>query len=229
MSESRNGNDRAERARGNHAFASQPERGTRILAQAAQHAESPASLRSRIAAHLETTARTRSQLPPIQTNRHGLLRRLELWLKRRARSMTRWYVWEQVNFNSATHAALRDMFDLVASFDERLKGLERMTGSGSALADTGFISNAAPASLSPVQTEPPDASTLTAAEIKRLRAEQAERIRVLLDEMRVSFKQLQLELSEEGIEDAPRGSVPRLEELERRIEEVRALCERLGA
>ena len=228
MSESTNGRDSAARAEGNHVRASPPERGARPLAAAAQRAESPASLKSRIAAHLDTTARTRSQLPPIQTNRQGLLRRLELWLRRRARGMTRWYVWEQVNFNAATHAALRDMFDLVASLDERVRRLEQSIGAG-ALAEAGFISTAMPASLSPVEIAPPDASTLTAAEIRRLRAEQQERIRVLLDEMRVSFKQLSLELSEAGIEDAPRGSLPRLDELERRIEEVRALCERLGA
>src|SRR5688572_15689790 len=62
----------------------------------------------RIDAYLTTTARAWDRLPPLVSNRSGGIARLELWLKRRFKQATRWYSWEQVNFNAAVHHALRD-------------------------------------------------------------------------------------------------------------------------
>ena len=45
------------------------------------------------------------------SNRSGGIARLELWVKRRFKQATRWYSWEQINFNAAVHHALRDTLD----------------------------------------------------------------------------------------------------------------------
>ena len=63
---------------------------------------------NRLSAHLTTTARAWDRLPPLYSNRKGSGARLELWIKARLKSMTRWFTWEQVNFNSAVHHALSE-------------------------------------------------------------------------------------------------------------------------
>ena len=73
-----------------------------------------------INSHLTTTARAWDRLPPLVSNRSGLLSRLELWLKRRLRAGTRWFTWEQVNFNAAVHHALRDMLQVLAAYEQEL-------------------------------------------------------------------------------------------------------------
>src|ERR1700681_4724176 len=62
----------------------------------------PASLEStndeslkRLSAHLNTTARAWDRLPPMFSNRKGGPARLELWIKARLKTMSRWFTWEQ--------------------------------------------------------------------------------------------------------------------------------------
>src|SRR5437588_12409443 len=59
----------------------------------------PESL-ARLEAHLTTTSRAWDRLPPVFSNRSGMAARLELWLKARLKSLSRWFTWEQINFNS---------------------------------------------------------------------------------------------------------------------------------
>ena len=61
---------------------------------------------ARLQAHLTTTARAWDRLPPIFSNRRGTAARFELWVKARLKVFTRWFTWEQVNFNAAVHHAL---------------------------------------------------------------------------------------------------------------------------
>ncbi len=70
---------------------------------------------ARIEAHLTTTGRAWDRLPPVVSHRTGWLARLELWLKRRFKSVTRWYVWEQINFNASVHHALADTLEALAA------------------------------------------------------------------------------------------------------------------
>jgi predicted transcriptional regulator len=63
---------------------------------------------NRLSAHLTTTSRSWDRLPPLYSNRSGSAARLELWIKSRLKSMSRWFIWEQVNFNSAVHHALSE-------------------------------------------------------------------------------------------------------------------------
>ena len=76
---------------------------------------------ARLDGYLTTTGRAWDRLPPVVSNRSGALAKLELWIKRRLKVATRWYAWEQINFNAAVHHALRDTVEALSSFDQRLQ------------------------------------------------------------------------------------------------------------
>jgi len=61
---------------------------------------------ARLSAHLTTTARAWDRLPPVFSNRSGTAARIEVWIKARLKIFSRWFTWEQVNFNAAVHHAL---------------------------------------------------------------------------------------------------------------------------
>jgi hypothetical protein len=79
---------------------------------------------ARIDAYLTTTARAWDRLPPLVSYRSGGIARLELWLKRRLKQATRWYSWEQVNFNAAVHHALRDTLNALLDMEQQLRQLQ---------------------------------------------------------------------------------------------------------
>jgi len=97
---------------------------------------------NRLSAHLTATARAWDRLPPLYSNRKGTAARLELWIKARLKSMTRWFTWEQVNFNSAVHHALSETLHALAAYRQELAELrkeaeasrERLASSDRALA-----------------------------------------------------------------------------------------------
>ena len=74
----------------------------------------------RVEAGLSVTARAWDRLPPVFSNRRGALARLELSIKNSFKVMTRWFTWEQVNFNAAVHHALNDLLTVVAAQRENL-------------------------------------------------------------------------------------------------------------
>jgi hypothetical protein len=80
---------------------------------------------SRVSAHLTTTGRAWDRLPPMYSNRQGGAARLELWIKARLKSMSRWFTWEQVNFNSAVHHALSETLQALSAYQQELTGLRR--------------------------------------------------------------------------------------------------------
>lgn len=82
---------------------------------------------ARIEGYLATTGRAWDRLPPVVSNRSGALARLELWIKRRLRVATRWYAWEQINFNAAVHQALRDMLETFSAFEQHLQRIQSNT------------------------------------------------------------------------------------------------------
>jgi hypothetical protein len=66
----------------------------------------------RLRANLATTERTWSRLPPVTSfHRKGWRARVEIWVKRQLARATSWYFYEQLNFNAAVNAALRDAAD----------------------------------------------------------------------------------------------------------------------
>ena len=85
----------------------------------AEATRTPESM-ARIDAYLTTTERAWDRLPPVISNRSGGIARLELWVKRRFKQATRWYSWEQINFNAAVHHALRDTLDALQHLEQQL-------------------------------------------------------------------------------------------------------------
>jgi hypothetical protein len=78
---------------------------------------------NRLSAHLTTTSRSWDRLPPLYSNRRGSAARVELWIKSRLKSMSRWFIWEQVNFNSAVHHALSETLHALAAQRQELAGM----------------------------------------------------------------------------------------------------------
>jgi len=80
---------------------------------------SPEAL-ARMEANLATTGRAWSRLPPLVSNRRGAVARLELRVKRLVKRALHWFTWEQVNFNSAAHHALRDALAALSAHEQLL-------------------------------------------------------------------------------------------------------------
>ena len=78
---------------------------------------------AQIESDLSITERAWGRLPPVQSERRGLASRLELWLKRRLKSATRWFTWEQINFNAAVNHALRAAHALLSAHDKEIREL----------------------------------------------------------------------------------------------------------
>jgi hypothetical protein len=78
---------------------------------------------ARLSEQLTVTGRAWNRLPPIFSNRRGTLARIELWMKNACRPLTRWFTWEQVNFNRAVHDALSDVTKILMAEAQELAAL----------------------------------------------------------------------------------------------------------
>ncbi|CAN5657723.1 hypothetical protein BH18ACI4_BH18ACI4_14290 [soil metagenome] len=146
---------------------------------------------ARIDAYLTTTARAWDRLPPLVSNRSGGLARLELWVKRRFKQATRWYSWEQVNFNAAVHHALRDTLDALLDLERRAQMSAQQSQIEKTALRTEFESQRAQ-----IEAEQRARSLEMSARLADLTRELRERDQQRLEEQRVCFKQLSLEMSE---------------------------------
>ncbi|MCA1593166.1 MAG: hypothetical protein LC754_11050 [Acidobacteria bacterium] len=196
-----------------------------------------AGARARIEAHLATTARAWDRLPPVVTNRSGWAARLELWLKRHLKRATRWYAWEQVNFNASVHHALHDTLEALTAYERHLEKLraEMRAEAEARRAELEAQGDELRARLSATEArfaadnEQLRASLASGVEQLRgeqrahveglrneLREELRERDEHLRDEQRVCFKQLSLETGEAAVmqDRARRDIESRLEKLE---------------
>jgi hypothetical protein len=184
-----------------------------------------------IDSHLTTTARAWDRLPPLVSNRSGLVASLELWCKRLVKRATRWYSWEQVNFNAAVHHALRDLLQVLAAYEHELEKLReeniaaaearRLEGEQyrSELAARGAETRAA------LQTQSDVNSTQNSQlerQLKGLTSELREREEHLRAEQSVCFRQLSLETAEAAtlVDRTRRKTEALLAELQRRIEQL---------
>ena len=187
-----------------------------------------------IDSYLTTTARAWDQFPPLVSNRKGFSARFELGLKRFFRRGTRWYVWEQINFNAAIHHALRDLLPLLAASEHEL---EKLRVENAAMRDTQQVElerqqgelAALRAELAETQAALRQQSDLSnshnaqvATQLNALLKELRERDEHLRDEQRVCFKQVTLEMSEATtLEDRSRRKTDTLlAELQRRLDEI---------
>lgn len=198
---------------------------------------------NRLSAHLTTTTRAWDRLPPLSSNRTGTAARLELWIKARLKSLSRWFTWEQVNFNAAVHHALSDTFEALQRHDKELRKIR------------AEVRDAAAARLASLEKSEREIETLRAsieeqatdmrnrisnlvaqnvemaaaqmesnedagARISNMAREIDERLAALAadlrEEQRVCFKQLSLETGEAAVlEDRNRRAIEsRLEKLE---------------
>lgn len=78
---------------------------------------------ARLSEQLTVTSRAWNRLPPIVSNRRGTLARIELWIKNTCKPLTRWFTWEQVNFNRAVHDALSDATKILMAEAQELAAL----------------------------------------------------------------------------------------------------------
>jgi hypothetical protein len=200
---------------------------------------------ARIDAYLTTTARAWDRLPPVVSNRSGGLARLELWVKRCFKQATRWYSWEQINFNAAVHHALRDTLDALLDLEQQL-GQLRAELTAEMKAEREARAQQLEQNQIEVMTQRAEIESQRAAlesqraEMEAYRAEMAADQRALrlevnarltdwaqesrqrdgqrLDEQRVCFKQLSLEMSEAEVlfDRARRDIESRLDKLERK-------------
>lgn len=187
-----------------------------------------------INSYLTTTARAWDRLPPLVSNRSGLGARLELWLKRRLRTGTRWFTWEQVNFNAAVHHALRDLLQVLSAYDQELGKLRAKMNSEAEARQIEFEQrqNELATQRSEIEKLRLALETQSLAmeahgiqvdsRLAGLAGELRERVERLQDEQRVSFKQLALETSEAAVlEDrARRHHETLLQEFSRRVEQL---------
>lgn len=193
---------------------------------------------ARLEGYLTTTGRAWDRLPPVVSNRSGALARLELWIKRRLRVATRWYAWEQINFNAAVHHALRDVLEALSAFEQQLQRIQLNTQAWAEKFEetrrelvaqrdrlksqlTLIESQQTVVELHGAQIE----SLRAGAEAQQLElnacmAELSNRDDRLLDEQRVCLKQLSLEISETSIlfDRARRQIEARLDNLEKKDE-----------
>ena len=84
---------------------------------------------ARLNAHLTTTARAWDRLPPILSNRSGVSARIELWIKARLKTFSRWFTWEQVNYNAAVHHALGEALQILSNQEAGITALRARTES----------------------------------------------------------------------------------------------------
>lgn len=89
---------------------------SQLVATAEPIARSSEAL-ARLNAHLTTTARAWDRLPPVFSNRSGTAARIEVWIKARLKIFSRWFTWEQVNFNAAVHHALGETLKTLTEQD----------------------------------------------------------------------------------------------------------------
>jgi hypothetical protein len=199
--------------------------------------------RARLESYLTTTGRAWDRLPPIVSNRSGAIARAELWLKQHLKRATRWYAWEQVNFNAAVHHALHDLIELISSQERSLAALQEQVNQLNAQNQTRTTElnsalQAARLEFLAQQRGTAETHAEHAAVLDELRAalkgrdaeldnrleilgnEMRERAQSLQEEQRVLYRQLALESREAAVreERARRKAEALLEELQRRID-----------
>lgn len=171
----------------------------------------------RLRAGVVTARRAQDRLPPVTTYRRGFVARLELWVKRKLKTATRWFTWEQANFNAATVTSLESTAKLLAQLEAGLSNL-RSSIHAREFAEPDASIAAVNARLAKLESNVQ--SLLT--EIQSERTKQNRRIDLLIEEQRVCFRQLALEISETAIvsDRAKRNLEMQLAELSRRLDEM---------
>ena len=75
-------------------------------------------------ASLTVLARSWDRLPPLVTNRTGAAAKLDLWIKAKMKTAFRWFTWEQINFNAATHQTFKELIESLAAQQKQLVSIQ---------------------------------------------------------------------------------------------------------
>lgn len=187
---------------------------------------------ARLESYLTTTARAWDRLPPLVSNRSGATARIELWLKRHFKRATRWYAWEQINFNAAVHHALGDMVQLLAANEITIEKLraesenlqEQLNTQRATIESQQRVIAAIDEEDAAVSRAIEERAVVVDGRLAAIVNELREATGRLQEQQRVSYKQLALETSEAAVlEDrARRKTEAMLEDLARRVEELKA-------
>lgn len=172
---------------------------------------------ARLQTSLTITGRAQNQLPPVTTYRGGSAARLELWIKRQLKRVTHWFTWEQVNFNSSVDRALHSTLAILQNNEQRLSSLQNEVAAG--LVSKAKLESQLTeleARLSLVESR---FDRQLAEKLGEQRIEHQKAIEILVDEQRLCFKQLALEISEAGIiaDRTKRNIQLRVDELSARV------------
>jgi hypothetical protein len=173
-------------------------------------------------ASLSVLDRAWDRLPPIVSKRTGTSAKFELWIKSKLKRALRWLTWEQVNFNAATRQTFVEVIETLAAYEQQLalrhselsmmqdefasqrEQIERQQGELNAQRSLLFSQQTDfKERLDVLENTIKDFQSQTVAEARArfddLLKEFRERDERLLDEQRVCFKQLRLELSESQV------------------------------
>jgi hypothetical protein len=164
----------------------------------------------RLRANLAIARRAQDQLPPVSSNRHGRIAKFELWIKQGLRRATRWFTWEQTNFNAATSASLANMATILAQLEKNLTDLRASIGSHD-VTDEDVSSQ--------IETRLLDIERRFGEVLSMIQSRgSTERWR---EEQQVYFRQLELQISEAAVisDRAKRNFLLQLDGLTRRLEE----------
>ena len=197
---------------------------------------------TRVSAHVGVTGRAWDRLPPVVSDRRGAAARLELWIKRTSKRLTRWFTWEQVNFNRAVKDALADVVEILKADAQELATLraqlahearerreleaavtrlsDAVSGVTDASSNLGIehskLANQVIELASQLRAEISAGDHQQNQEVDRRLSDLAAELK---DEQRVCFRQLSLESNESAVlEDrARRALLTRLEKLEQAL------------
>lgn len=169
---------------------------------------------ARLSAHLTATARAWNRLPPVLSNRGGAAGRLELWIKSRLKSLSRWFTWEQVNFNAAVHHSLSETLELLSAQKQELIRLRAELGKKER--ELQELRVRLDAQSTEMRARRDNEESEIRARLSEIDLRLAELAHDLREEQRVCFRQLALEISETAVlEDRCRRNLEsRLEQLE---------------
>ena len=163
----------------------------------------------RLQANLVIAGRAQDQLPPVTTYRHGAIAKIELWVKRGLKRITRWFTWEQANFNAATCESFHTTLAILARLEQNISDLrDQIDGNCANGAGDAVIKERLVSIEKKLQTVSSDSESRS---LELLRAEQ-----------RVCFKQLGTQMDEAAVtaERTKRNFQMQLDGLARRLDEL---------
>jgi hypothetical protein len=187
-----------------------------------QSAPPDSVLAKRTFASLSVLDRAWDRLPPLVSKRTGTSARFELWVKSKLKLALRWLTWEQINFNAATRQTFIELIEALAAYEQQMElqhnelttMLREMTGQREEIERQQSELNTQRSLLRSHQTDLNERFEILESTVKDFQSQTAreaqtrfddlvkefrERDERLLDEQRVCFTQLRLELSESQV------------------------------